>query len=151
MNTLLADIRYALRTFRKTPGFIAVVALSLAIGIGACTSLFSIANSLLLRPLPYKSADRLVILWNRSPGLGITQDWFSTAQFYDIKTGHSGFEDLPIAYGTNDNPTESAAGNGTSAREPERVGVIRISSNLLPMLGYAKPLMGRLFNTSEDF
>ena len=86
MNALLVDIRYALRTFRKTPGFIAVVALSLAIGIGACTSLFSIANALLLRPLPYKDADRLVILWNRSPGLNITQDWFSTAQYFDIKT-----------------------------------------------------------------
>ena len=143
MTNLLRDLRYSLRSLAKNPGFAAAAILSLAIGIGANTAIFSIVNSLLLRPLPYKSADRLVILWNRSPGLGITQDWFSTAQFYDIKTRHSGFEDLAIAYGTNDNLTESAAGNATSAREPERVGVIRISSNLLPMLGYAKPLMGR--------
>ena len=141
MNTLLADIRYALRSFRKTPGFIAVVALSLAIGIGACTSLFSIANALLLRPLPYKDADRLVILWNRSPGLNITQDWFSTAQYFDIKNGHRGLEQVALAIGGNDNLT----GNG----EPERVGTIHVSSNLLPMLG-EKAAMGRLFIADED-
>src|SRR5271154_3789077 len=141
MNTLLADTRYALRSFRKTPGFIAVVALSLAIGIGACTSLFSIANALLLRPLPYKDADRLVILWNRSPGLNITQDWFSTAQYFDIKSAHSGFDQLAIAIGGNFNLT----GQG----DPERVGAIRISSNLLPMLG-AQPVAGRLLLPAED-
>jgi predicted permease len=141
MNTLLADIRYALRTFRKTPGFIAVVALSLAIGIGACTSLFSIANALLLRPLPYKDADRLVILWNRSPGLNITQDWFSTAQYFDIKTSHQGLEQVALAIGGNENLT----GNGN----PERVGTIHVSSNLLPLLG-EKAAMGRLFIADED-
>jgi predicted permease len=142
MNTLLADVRCAFRSFRKTPGFIAVVALSLAIGIGACTSLFSIANALLLRPLPYKDADRLVILWNRSPGLNITQDWFSTAQYFDIKNGHHGLDQVAIAIGGNENLT----GNG----DPERVGAIHVSSNLLPMLG-EKAAMGRLFIAEEDF
>ena len=141
MNTLFADIRYAFRAFRKTPGFIAVVALSLAIGIGACTSLFSIANALLLRPLPYKDAERLVILWNRSPGLNITQDWFSTAQYFDIKNGHRGLEQVALAIGGNDNLT----GNG----DPERAGTIHVSSNLLPMLG-EKAAMGRLFVADED-
>src|SRR5580704_17577780 len=141
MNGLLADIRYALRSFRKTPGFIAVVALSLAIGIGACTSLFSIANALLLRPLPYKDAERLVILWNRSPGLNITQDWFSTAQYFDIRAGHQGFEQAALAIGGVYNLT----GDG----EPERVGAVRVSSNLFPMLG-ARPLHGRLFVADDD-
>ena len=141
MNTLLADIRYAFRSFRKAPGFIAVVALSLAIGIGACTSLFSIANALLLRPLPYADAERLVILWNRSPGLNITQDWFSTAQYFDIKNGHRGLEQVAIAIGGNENLT----GNGN----PERIGAIHVSSNLLPLLG-EKAAMGRLFVAEED-
>ncbi len=141
MNTLLADIRYAFRSFKKTPGFIAVVVLSLAIGIGACTSLFSIANALLLRPLPYKDAERLVILWNRSPGLNITQDWFSTAQYFDIKNGHRGLEQVALAIGGNENLT----GNG----DPERVGTIHVSSNLLPMLG-EKAALGRLFLAEED-
>ncbi|HWZ54050.1 MAG TPA: ABC transporter permease, partial [Candidatus Acidoferrales bacterium] len=141
MNNLIRDLRYALRSFAKNPGFTLAAMLSLAIGIGANTSIFSITSALLLRPLPYKDASRLVILWNRSPGLGITQDWFSTAQYFDIKNGHSGFEDVAIAFGTNDNLT----GNG----EPERIGTIRISSNLLPMLGY-RAAMGRLFLAEED-
>src|SRR5579863_8672433 len=142
MNTILRDLRYSLRTLLKTPTFTVAAVLSLAIGIGATAAVFSIANALLLRPLPYQDPERLVILWNRSPGLGITEDWFSTAQYFDIKTGHSGFEDAAIAFGTNDNLT----GNG----DPERIGTIRISSNLLPMLGY-RAAMGRLFLSDEDF
>src|ERR1700730_8726362 len=88
----MQDARFALRSFAKNPWFTVAAVLSLAIGIGANTSIFSVANALLFRPLPYDGPDRLVILWNRSPGLGITQDWFSTAQYFDIKTGHHGFE-----------------------------------------------------------
>jgi predicted permease len=141
MNTFLRDVLYALRTFTKNPGFAAAAVLSLAIGIGANTAIFSITNALLLRPLPYQNAERLVILWNRSPGLNITQDWFSTAQYFDVKNGHKGFEQVAIAIG--------GIFNLTSDGEPERVGTIRISSNLLPMLG-VKPAMGRLFNGDED-
>ena len=140
MNTLAQDIRYAVRTFAKNPGFALAAILSLAIGIGANTSIFSVANALLLRPLPYADAERLVILWNRSPGLNITEDWFSTAQYLDIKNGHHGFEQVAIAIGGNYNLT----GDG----EPERVGVIRVSSNLLPMLGVV-PTYGRLL--APDF
>ena len=75
MHTWLQDIRFALRSIAKNPWFALAAVLSLAIGIGANTSIFSVANSLLFRPLPYDNPDRLVILWNRSPGLGITQDW----------------------------------------------------------------------------
>ena len=80
MSPWMQDIRFALRSFTKNPWFTLAAVLSLAIGIGANTSIFSVANALLLRPLPYDNPDRLVILWNRSPGLGITQDWFSPAQ-----------------------------------------------------------------------
>lgn len=115
--------------------------LSLAIGIGANTAVFSVAYALLVRPLPYSEPDRLAILWNRSPGLNIQEDWFSTAQYFDIRNGHSGFEELAIALGANFN-----LGNHG---EPERVGVIRVSSNLLPMLG-ARPLHGQLFVPEDD-
>ncbi len=141
MHTILLDLRYSLRTLRKSPSFAIAAILSLAIGIGATAAVFSIANALLLRPLPYKDADRLVILWNRSPGLGITEDWFSTAQYFDIKNGHHGLEQVAIAIGANYNLT----GKG----EPERVGTIRVSSNLLPMLGMHAEL-GRLFVADED-
>ena len=141
MRTLAKDVAYAVRMLAKSPGFTVAAILSLAIGIGANTSIFSILDALLLRPLPYQDAERLVILWNRSPGLNIAQDWFSTAQYFDIKTGHHGFEQVAIAIGGNDNLT--------SRGEPERVGTIRISSNLLPMLGQSAAL-GRTFSADED-
>jgi len=141
MRTWTQEIRFALRSFAKNPWFTLVAVLSLAIGIGANTSIFSVANALLLRPLPYDNPDRLVILWNRSPGLGITQDWFSTAQYFDIKTSHHGFEQIAIAIGGNYNLT----GRG----DPERVGAVRVSSNLLPMLG-ARAAAGRLLTPDED-
>src|SRR5437762_2336108 len=137
---LTSDLRYALRSFAKNPAFTMAAVLSLAIGIGANTSVFSVASALLLHPLPYEDADRLVILWNRSPGLNIAEDWFSTAQYFDIKTGHHGFEQVAIAIGGNYNLT----GNG----EPERIGVVRVSSNLLPMLG-VRASLGRLFVGEE--
>jgi len=141
MSTWKQDTRFALRSFAKNPWFTLVAVLSLAIGIGANTSIFSVADALLLRPLPYDNPDRLVILWNRSPGLGISQDWFSTAQYFDIKASHHGFEEIAIAIGGNYNLT----GQG----DPERVGVICVSSNLLRMVG-ARPALGRLLTADED-
>src|SRR5882672_9852838 len=123
MHTLARDLSYAFRAFARNPGFTVAAVLSLAIGIGANTAIFSITSALLLHPLPYKDADRLVILWNSSPGLNITQDWFSTAQYFDIKTGHQGLEQVALAIGGTYNLT----GDG----EPERVGAVRVSSNLL--------------------
>ena len=140
-GTLFQDMRYAVRGFVQNPGFSAAALLSLAIGIGANTSIFSVTNALLFNPLPYKDADRLTILWNRSPGLDIAEDWFSTAQYFDIKNGHTGFEELAIAIGGNINLT----GGG----EPERIGYIRVSSNLLPMLG-ENVVSGRIFMPEED-
>ena len=141
MSTLSQDLRYAIRALLASPGFALVSILSLAIGIGANTAIFSVTSALLLRPLPYKNADRQVILWNTSPGLGITEDWFSTAQYFDIRNGTQSFEDVAIAIGANSNLT----GDG----EPERVGTIRVSSNLLPMLG-VRPLLGDLFGPDDD-
>ncbi|HEX3093978.1 MAG TPA: ABC transporter permease [Candidatus Angelobacter sp.] len=141
MSTLARDLRYALRALGKSPGFAVAAILSLAIGIGANTAIFSIMSALLLRPLPYQDSDRLVIMWNTSPGLGITRDWFSTAQYFDIKNNHHGFEQVAIAIGGSYNLT----GDG----DPERVGVTRVSHELLPMLG-AKAYLGRLFTEEDD-
>ena len=141
MSILLKDVKRALRALAATPTFTVAAIMSLTIGIGANTAIFSIINGLLIRPLPYADAERLVILWNRSPGLNITEDWFSTAQYFDIKNGHHGFEQIAIAIGGNYNLTGSG--------EPERVGTIRVSSSLLPMLGQ-KAFLGRLFLPGED-
>ena len=134
-------LRHALRSLSASRGVAAVAVLSLALGIGANTAIFSVVHALLVQPLPYANADRLAILWNRSPGLNIAEDWFSTAQYFDIKTQHRGFEHVAIALGAN--------ANLTGALTPERVGTIRVSSNLLPMLG-AEAHLGRLFTADED-
>ena len=141
MNTLWKDLRHAFRVLIAARAFTVAALLSLAIGIGANTAIFSIVDGLLLHPLPYADADRLVILWNRSPGLNITEDWFSTAQYFDIKNGHHGFDQVAIAIGGNYNLTGSG--------EPERVGTIRVSSSLLALLGQ-RAALGRIFLSDED-
>lgn len=141
MSGLGRELARALFALLRSPGFTAAVVLSLALGIGANAAVYSVASALLLKPLPYADAERLVILWNRSPGLGIEEDWFSTAQYFDIRAAHRGFEELAIAIGANANLT----GHGA----PERVGTIRASANLLPMLG-ASAAHGRLLGVQDD-
>ncbi|HTA87616.1 MAG TPA: ABC transporter permease [Silvibacterium sp.] len=137
----MKDLRHAFRVLIAARVFTMAALLSLAIGIGANTAIFSIVDGLLLHPLPYADAERLVILWNSSPGLNITEDWFSTAQYFDIKNSHHGFEQLAIAIGGNYNLT--------GAGEPERVGTIRVSSSLLSLLGQ-RTALGRVFLPDED-
>ena len=139
---MMQDLRHAIAALVRTPGFTIAAVLSLAIGVGVNTSIYSVASALLLHPLPYADAERLAILWNRSPGLGITEDWFSTAQYFDIRQHSTSFEHVAIAIGGNYNLTGDGA-------EPERVGTIRVSSGLLPMMG-AQPVFGRLFAPEED-
>jgi len=141
MSELALNLRYAIRALRGNPGFTLTAILSVAIGIGANTAIFSVADALLLRPLPYADSGRLAILWNRSPGLDIAQDWFSTAQYFDIRSSHRGLEQSALAIGGFFNLT----GDG----EPERVGATRVSSSLLPMLG-ARAAHGRLISSDED-
>src|SRR5262249_38164078 len=140
-NMLASDIRDALRGFARHRGFVAAAVLSLALGVGANTAIFSVVSALLLRPLPYADPDRVVLLWNRSPGIGITEDWFSPAQYADVRNAASGLEQVAIAYGANEN----LAGDGA---EPERVGVLRVSSNFFPVLG-VHAAAGRLFTAEE--
>src|SRR5215208_3598425 len=113
------DIRDALRGFARNRAFLAAAVLSLALGVGANTAIFSVASALLLRPLPYPDADRLVILWHRSPGVGITDDWFSSAQYFDVKNAGSGLDHVAHASGA----TENLTGDG----DPERIAVLRVT------------------------
>ena len=141
LDDLLQDLRYAFRGFLKTPAITLMIVLSLAIGIGANTAIFTVTSTLMLKPLPYPHADRLAILWLRSPGIGIPQDWPSPGQYYDIKAQNHVFEDMAIAVGGG--TTITGLNRGV------KVDVIAASSNFLPMLG-AKPYSGRLFSPEED-
>src|SRR6266478_784464 len=99
IDAMFQDLRYAARMLRKNPGLTIVILLSLAIGIGANTAVFSVTNALLLKPLSYPEPDRLAILWLRSPGIGIPEDWPSPGQFNDVKTQNHVFEDVALCVG----------------------------------------------------
>lgn len=141
METLWQDLSYGLRSLAKNPAFTLVAVLSLAIGIGANSAIFSVTNALLLKPLPYKDADRLVILWNRSPGLNIERDWFSLGQYLDIKIENNVFENVAVTLGGSYNLT----GEGI----PEHVEGARVSSSLFQMIG-AQSLYGRVLLSEDD-
>ena len=141
VEDLFQDLRYAMRSFAKTPGLTALIVLSLAIGIGANTAIFSITSTLLLKPLPYPAPDRLAILWLRSPGIGVPQDWPSPGQYHDIVTQNHVFEDTALALGDNFTLTQRT--------KAMKVDGIHATSSLLPMLG-AKPMLGRIFLPEED-
>ncbi len=141
METLWQDLSYGIRTLFKNPGFTAVAVLSLAIGIGANSAIFSVTNALLLRPLSYQDADRLAILWQRSPGLNVAQDWFSPGQYLDVKTQNRVFEQVAVTIG--------ASFNLTGQGGPEHVDGARVSSSLFQLLG-VKAMLGRVVLPEED-
>ncbi|HXD32322.1 MAG TPA: ABC transporter permease [Pyrinomonadaceae bacterium] len=141
METLRQDLAYGIRMLLKSPRFTAVAVLSLAIGIGANTAIFSVTNALILKPLNFQDADRLVIMWNRSPGLNVEQDWLSPGEYLDIKTQNHSFEQVAATIDSSFNLT----GLGT----PERVEGARVTSSLFPLLG-AQPMLGRVFGTEDE-
>jgi hypothetical protein len=126
MTDLLQDIRYALRTFRRTAGLTIVIVASLAIGIGANTAVFRVVNALLLEPLPYPNPDRLAVLWLRSPGIDIPQAWPSPGQVIDVKNVNRSFSEMSISQGRRG----SIIGRGGEApfAEPQRVEVLLTSA-----------------------
>src|SRR5580700_5051083 len=138
---MLADIRYALRGFLRAPLFALIIVLSLAIGIGANSAIFSVVNALLLRPLPYPDPDRLAVLWLRSPGINIPQDWPSPGQYIDLQTENHSFEEMSISQGRS--------GTLLGLDQPERVEALLTSSSLFHLLG-ARPLLGRLLLDEDD-
>ena len=147
MTDFLQDIRYALRTFKRSAGLTFVVVASLAIGIGANTAVFSVVNALLLKPLPYPEPDRLTVLWLRSPGINIPQDWPSPGQFIDVKNENRSFSELSLSQGRA-GTLIGRAGQAPFA-EPQRVEALLTSSSLFHLLG-AKARYGRLLLPDED-
>jgi predicted permease len=141
MESWLIDLRHGARVLLKARAFAAVAVLSLALGIGANTAIFSVADAVLLRPLPYPDDDRFMILWQRSPGLNVKQDWFSIGQYLDIKAENTVFESTAAAIG--------ASFNLTGSGQPVRVDGVRVSSSFFPLVG-ATAATGRVFTAAED-
>ena len=135
------DIRYALRMFAKNPGFTAIAVLALALGIGANTAIFSVVDAVLLRPLPFKNPDRLVMIWENATHLGFPKNTPSPANFLDWREQSTVFDGMAAF--------AEKSFNLTGLGEPERLDGRRVSANLFDVLGVT-PLVGRTFLAEED-
>jgi len=141
MESFRKDILYALRGLRKRPGFTIVALLTLALGIGANTAIFSVVNAVLLRPLKFKDPDRLAIVWEDATFAGFPLNTPAPANFIDWKTQNRSFEDMAAV--------ASSSFNLTGDGEPERVAAHSVTANFFPVLG-VQPLLGRSFTNEED-
>ena len=141
MGTLLQDVRYGLRMLRKKPTFTIVVILTLALGVGANTAIFSIVNAVLLRSLPFRNPDRLVRIFFNNPGVGVHDVRFSVPELDDLNTRSGVFEDV--------SPVANISANLTGAKQPERLEALVTNPNYFSMLR-ATPQIGRLFGP-QDF
>ena len=141
MSTLFQDLRYGARILLKQPGFTLVAVLTLAIGIGANTAIFSLVNSILLRPQPFREPDRIVRLIQASPKLGLTTWGVSQADFAAYREQNRSFESIALY-------TNSAI-NLTGAGEPERLPTSNVTADFFKVFG-VNPLLGRTFAEGED-
>ena len=135
------DARYGLRWLRKSPGFTSVAILTLALGVGANTAIFSIVNAVLLRSLPYREPDRLVRIFFNNPGVGLRDVTFSKPELDDLTDRAGVFEEVSAIAG--------GSVNLTGAKQPERLEFVVTNLNYFSMLG-ATPQIGRLFGP-QDF
>ena len=141
MNTLFQDLRYATRILQKQPAFTLVAIVTLALGIGANTAIFSLVNSILLRPLPYREPDRLVRLIQSSPKLGLPTWGVSQADFAAYRDQNRSFEAVALF--------NSGGTNLTGQGEPERLAATNVSADFFKVLGI-NPIFGRTFEHGED-
>jgi putative ABC transport system permease protein len=141
METIIQDIRYGIRGLLKRPGFTAIALITLALGIGANTAIFSVVNAVLLRPLPFRDPDQLVIVWEDATFAGFPLNTPAPANYVDWKTQNQSFADIAASAESSFNLT----GDG----EPERVAAYSVNANFFPLLG-AQPILGRTFSAEED-
>ena len=140
MRQLLQDARYAIRTLRRVPGFSAIAIVTLALGIGANTAIFSVINGVVLKPLPYPHPDELVFITSQFPGLGFDQFWVSPPEYLEFRERNRSFQDVG-SYVTS-------AVNIGAGGSPQRVTSAGVSASLIPVLG-VKPRLGRTFTQEE--
>src|SRR5215472_7407789 len=144
MQTLLQDLRYAIRTLAKYPGFTAVAVLTVALGIGATTGIFSVVNTVLLRPLPYNKPQQLARIYTEFPTFpngGLRRFWTSAPEYFDLKRDTHSWSALDAWIDSGAN----LAGGAT----PIRLTNAYVTGGLLRSLGVAAAL-GRLMTPSDD-
>jgi len=141
MNNLIQDLRYGVRILLKQPAVTLVAVVTLALGIGANTAIFSLVNSILLRPLPFREPDRLVLMLQASPKLGLNSWGVSQADFAAYRDQNRSFESIALF--------NRSAVNLTGEGEPERVPITNVTADFFKVFG-VNPLLGRTFIEGED-
>ena len=141
METLIKDVRYGARGLWKRPGFTAVAVLTLALGIGANTAIFSVVNAVLLKPLRFREPERLVMIWEDATFAGFPRNTPAPANYVDWKSQTQSFEDIAA--------TAEWTFNLTGDGDPERVSAYGVTANFFPLFGVA-PELGRVFVPEED-
>ena len=135
--------RYGLRILAKAPGFTAVAVLTLALGIGANTAIFSVVNAVLLRPLAYKDSPSLVNIWGKFEKEGIPQNWISEPEYWDLLNHNESFPEIAAySLGGSANLTRADA-------RPVQVSEASATADVFPLLGIT-PVVGRSFSAEED-
>ena len=144
LGTLLADVRYGFRTLLRQPGFLAAAVLTLALGIGANTAIFTLINATLLRPLPFPDPDRLVLVWKTfGPGPD-NENILSAPDFWDFAAENRSFESMAIFDSSGGGYNLAASG-----QESEQAWGLRVSASFFDVVG-VKPIMGRAFLREEE-
>jgi len=141
METIIKDIRYGIRGLLQRPGFTAIALITLALGIGANTAIFSVVNAVLLRPLPFRDPEQLAIVWEDAAFAGFPRNTPAPANYVDWKTQNQSFVDMAA--------TAEKSFNITGDGEPERVTAHAVTANFFPLFG-VPPLLGRGFLPDED-
>jgi putative ABC transport system permease protein len=140
-DAMFQDLRFGLRMLLKSPGFTVAAILSLTIGIGATSAIFSVVNNVVLRPLPFREPERLVRLWHNKPQVGMTRMPVSAGNVNVWRNQAQSFEDVAAFY-----PSSAVI---TGDGEPERIPGAGVSHNLMPLLGY-QPVIGRNFRPEDN-
>jgi putative ABC transport system permease protein len=141
LETTIQDVRYSLRAMRKNPGFFSIAALTLALGIGASIAVFSLVNTILLKPLPYPNANRVVMLWREGPLAGIGDMPWAPGEYSILAKAATAFQNLGAF--------KKDRFNRTGLSNPELLEGVRASAGFFPVLGIS-PLLGRTFTAEED-
>ena len=140
VETMAQDIRYGVRTLRKSPGFALTSVAVLALAIGANTAMFSVLNAVLLRPLPYRSPEQLAMLWSEVPSQNLREGRTAYMSVEQWRRESKSFADMAVF--------DPVSVTLTSTDKAERISVIRVSPNFFPLLG-VQPLRGRIFTAEE--
>jgi len=150
MDSFLQDVRYGVRGLIAKPGFTLAAVLTLALGIGANSAIFSVVNGVLLKPLPYDAPDRLVQFWETNPIKGWTQSTVAPANLFDWQEQNTSFEDIAAYIGSDTKAAGLSDLQLTSGSEPERIKGLFVTGNIFSVLG-VNAALGRTFYEAETW